>query len=581
MPPRTQIATGVQAASDPIERMRSDLRVFLHVMWKHMNLPPLTRMQNDIAMYLQHIPERAIIEAFRGVGKSFLTSGYVVWRLWNDPQLKIMVVSASKDRADSFSGFVKKIIAEMPQLAHLMPGRDQRDSLVAFDVGPATPDQSPSVKSVGITGQLTGSRADIIIADDVETPGNSATALMRERLGELVKEFDAILKPLPTSRIIYLGTPQCEMSLYNELLSRGYVARIWPAQYPEEEDIASYKGNLAPIIAKDIEKDKGLHAGRYTLTGKPTDPVRFSVEDLAKRRLSYGASGFALQFQLNTSLSDADKYPLRCSDMIVLTVDRERAPVKFTWAADPATARNDLQCVGLTGDRFHRPLWIDEQHHEFEGCVMAIDPSGRGKDETGYAIVKQLGGMLYLVASGGLKGGYKEENLEALAKLAKENGVNLVLVESNFGDGMFGELMKPVLGRVYPCTVEEVRSTGQKELRIIDTLEPVLNGHRLVVDPRVINADMKAANEDLPYSLFYQLTRITKDRGALAHDDRLDALAIAVSYWVNSMARDVNKASQKLKDKAMAAELKKIILNLTGRKPGRGGMGNRGLTRRR
>ncbi|WP_270994138.1 phage terminase large subunit, partial [Listeria seeligeri] len=99
-------------------------------------------------------------------------------------------------------------------------------SNLAFDVGPAQPDQSPSVKSVGINGQLTGSRADTIIADDIEVPKNSMTVVQREKLAELVKEFDAVLKP--GGEIIYLGTPQTEESLYNKLPERGYVIRIWP-----------------------------------------------------------------------------------------------------------------------------------------------------------------------------------------------------------------------------------------------------------------------------------------------------------------------------------------------------------------
>jgi hypothetical protein len=96
-----------------------------------------------------------VIEAFRGIGKSWLTAAYVCWLLWKNPQHKILVVSASKDRADAFSIFVKRLIETIPELAHLKPRGDQRNSNLAFDVGPATPDQSPSVKSVGITGQLT------------------------------------------------------------------------------------------------------------------------------------------------------------------------------------------------------------------------------------------------------------------------------------------------------------------------------------------------------------------------------------------------------------------------------------------
>ncbi len=193
-------------------------------MWKHLGLPDPTPLQYDIAHYLQHGPKRSIIEAFRGCGKSYLTSAYVVWRLYWDIDLKIMVVSGSKERADAFSQFCLRLIYDMPDLRHLAP-KDGRSSLIAFDVAGCTIDHSPSVKSVGITGQLTGSRADLIIPDDVETPRNSQTVVQREKLENAVTEFDAVLKPLPSSRIIFLGTPQCEDSLYGKLRTKGYELR--------------------------------------------------------------------------------------------------------------------------------------------------------------------------------------------------------------------------------------------------------------------------------------------------------------------------------------------------------------------
>lgn len=177
-----------------------DFRNFLYLVWAHAiprdsGKPARpTPLQYDIAYQLVHGPKRMIIEAFRGVGKSWITAAFVVWLLLLDAQKKIMVVSASKDRADSFSAFCKQLINSMPELRHLRadPKKNQHDSLIKFDVGPANPDQSPSVKSVGIFGQLTGSRADVIVADDIEVPSNSYTPMMRERLSELVKEFDAV-----------------------------------------------------------------------------------------------------------------------------------------------------------------------------------------------------------------------------------------------------------------------------------------------------------------------------------------------------------------------------------------------------
>jgi hypothetical protein len=533
-----------------------DFRKFAFMVWRHLNLPKPTDLQYDIAAYLQHGPRRSIIEAFRGVGKSWLTSAFVVWLLWGDPQHKILVVSASKDRADQFSTFVKRIIGEMPCVMHLKPGKEQRDSMISFDVGPALADHSPSMKSVGISGQMAGSRANTIVADDVEVPNNSLTQMMRDRLSERVKEFDAILKP--GGRVIYLGTPQTEMSLYNELPERGYEVRIWPALFPTPAQIAGYKGRLSPYITKKLEKNPDL-------AGTTTDPFRFSDEDLMERRVSYGRGGFALQFMLDTSLSDADKFPLKLADLVVMSLSPDMAPVKLAWASSPELCYQDLPCTGMTGDRYYRPFWKAPEMADYAGAVMAIDPSGRGKDESGYAVVKNLFANLYLTASGGLVGGYSETTLEALAHIAKAHKVKVILIESNFGDGMFAQLLRPVLGRIYPCTIEETRSTSQKEARIIDTLEPVMSSHRLVVDPKVIEQDFKTSADDPKYGLFYQMTRLTKDRNSLAKDDRLDALALAVAYWLEAMSRDQNKAVEGMQTKVVMESLKDFMKGLLGK----------------
>ena len=535
---------------------KQDFRKFAFMLWKHLNLPAPTEIQYDIAKYLQHGPRRSVIEAFRGVGKSWLTAGFVVWLLWTDPQDKILVVSASKDRADQFSSFVKRIIAEMPCVMHLKATSNQRDSMISFDVGPSLADHSPSVKSVGITGQMTGSRANTIVADDVEVPNNSLTQTMRDRLSERVKEFDAILKP--GGRIVYLGTPQTEMSLYNDLPERGYQVRVWPALYPTLKQIAGYKGFLAPYISRKLEANPDL-------AGSTTDPLRFSDEDLMERRVSYGRGGFALQFMLDTSLSDADRYPLKLADLVVMSCSPEMAPVKIAWASSPELCYQDLPCTGMAGDKYYRPMWKSPDMAEYTGSVMAIDPSGRGKDETGYAVVKNLFANLYLTASGGLTGGYSEETLETLAKIAKLHKVKAILIESNFGDGMFAQLLRPTLARIYPCTIEEIRSTSQKEARIIETLEPVMASHRLVVDPRVIEEDYKTSADEPKFGLFYQLTRLTKERGSLAKDDRLDAVALAVAYWTEAMSRDQNKAVESMKDQQVKETLKDFLKNALGK----------------
>lgn len=542
----TTALTPVDPGTDPV---RADFRNFLFLAWQHLGLPNPTPEQYDIAHYLQHGPKKKMIMAFRGVGKSWVYGAFVCWRLLCNPDWKIMVVSASKTAADALSKFVKRLIDEMPILRHLKPREGQTDTAIMFDVGPAKTSKDPSVKSVGILGQITGSRADEIIADDIETTNNSATHQAREKLLELIKEFSAVSKP-ESGFITYLGTPQSEMSIYNALPERGYQIRVWPARVPE--DVSKYHGRLAPFILAMIER--GVEAG------SPVSP-RFTEDVLLGNLGEYGRSGFNLQFMLDTSLADADRYPLKLNDLMVTALDPRMGPVKFAWCNEPDKVIEDLPNVGLAGDRYYRPLFTSKDLTEFTGCVMAIDPSGRGKDETAYAIVKILHGTLFLVASGGFTQGYSEDTLKALAGLAKTHGVKHIRVEANFGDGMWTQLFKPVLARIYPCTVEEEKSTGQKELRIADVLEPVLQQHRLVVDTKVIRQDAEA---DAKRQLFYQLTRLTRDRGALQHDDRLDALAMAVGYWSEQMARDSQTAADEHYEKLRDEELRKFCEQFTG-----------------
>ncbi|HCF5853875.1 TPA: phage terminase large subunit [Pseudomonas aeruginosa] len=545
--------------SHPLRDFRNFLFVVWEFLWKGGAItaakPDPTPIQYDIAYFLQHGPRRKVIEAFRGVGKSWITSAYVCWRLLLAPNLNFLVVSASKDRADQFSTFTKRLIFELPILAHLRARDGQRNSNIMFDVGPAGISHSPSAKSVGITGQLTGSRADEIIADDVESLNNSLTQVMRDQLSERIKEFDAIIKP--GGRITFLGTPQTEMSIYNQLTQRGYEIRVWPARIPEDPD--KYQGRLAPYIMDMI--------ARGAKPRETTDPKRFSSEDLLEREASYGRSGFALQFMLDTSLSDQEKYPLRLQDLIVMPLDTRMAPVKVVWSSGPEYTLNDVPCVGMGGDRFYRPMWTAQDMAEYTGSVMFIDPSGRGKDETSYAVVKMLHGWLYLVDCGGFTGGYNDETLKSLCLVAAKHSVNLVLIEPNFGDGMFLELLKPWMTRFHPVTLEEApRASMQKEKRIIDVLEPVMNQHRLVIDKGLIKKDYDSA-PDPKYSLFYQLTRVTKDKGALIHDDRLDALAGAVAYWVEQMGRDTEKAAQSHREKLLDAELERFARSVLGYSP--------------
>lgn len=549
-------------------KMHDDFRVFLWWLWKQLGLPDPTPAQYEMAYYLQHGPKKRIVMAFRGIGKSWITAAFVIWCLLRDPQEKIMVVSASEYKAIEFSTFTKQCIQTFGLLNWLLPRKKdgQRDSTLAFDVGPSRPAQAPSVRAVGITGQMTGGRATKVIFDDIEVPNNSLTEGKRETLDLRAREMGgAILMP-KIGQSIGLGTPQSVQTIYNGFEDRGYEIRVWPARYPSEEDIVTYGNRLAPSILERLRNDPDL-------VGRPTDPARFDEQDLVERECEYGRSGFALQFMLNTALSDANKYPLKFRDLIVMDVDRDQAPVSLVWASGPQQMIEGLPNVGLNGDRYFMPMNVSEDFQKYEGSVLHIDPSGRGKDETAYCVTKMLHGRIYVRRWGGLAGGYDASTLRTLAEIAKSEKVNAVHVEGNFGDGMFLALFGPILQEVYPVHLEEYSVSGQKELRIIDKLEPVMNSHRLVMDKRIVEEQQHELPEDAGehakfYNGFYQLAFLTRDRGCLKHDDRIDVLAEAVGYWTKQLERDTEKAAERTRDRRIDAELKKFMKSAKKLMPG-------------
>lgn len=512
--------------------LRDDFKLFLSATWQQLDLPAPTRAQLAIADYLQNGPKRLQIQGFRGVGKSWITAAFVLWTLFNDNEKKIMIISASKERADNMSIFLQKLIIETPWLRHMRPkSDDSRWSRVSFDIN-CPPHQAPSVKSVGITGQLTGSRADLMILDDIEVPSNSMTELMREKLLQLCTEAESILTPKTDSRIMYLGTPQTTFTVYRKLAERNYRPFVWPARYPRS--MSNYEGLLAPQLIEDIEN--GAQAWDVT------DPDRFDSEDLIEREAAMGRSNFMLQFMLDTSLSDAEKFPLKFQDLIITAVNPTQAPDNVVWCSDPANIIKDLPTVGLPGDYFYSPMVLQGEWQEYSETICSVDPSGRGSDETAAAFISQRNGFLYVHKITAYKEGYSDSTLLDILRHCKKYKVTKLLIETNFGDGIVGELFKKhLLQTKQAIDVEEVRANVRKEDRIIDALEPVMNQHRLVIDRGVVEWDFAsnpeaAPEERLLYMLFYQMSRMCKEKGAVKHDDRLDSLAQGVKYFTDAMA---------------------------------------------
>jgi hypothetical protein len=537
----------------PEEHPFRDFRNFAAYVWQTgLALPEPALIQYDICNYMQNLPvgkdgvARGQIQALRGAGKTYLAATFALWCLYLNPNIAIMVCSSVHRRAEEFVGLCRQIIDACPALSHMAPrtrwdsvsGKDQTDNMTCFTVGTRTrPRKEHSIQSFAILSAFTGVHPDVILADDIEIPENSLTAKKREKLRSKVAEFGDLIQP--GGAIIIQGTPQTEESIYNSLAG-SYPLRKWPARVPDPANPTASE-NVSPAILEAVL------AGE-TKPGDPTYPERFGEDALIARVGEYGAARFALQMLLDTNLSDVDRYPLKLRNLIVMDVDSKQAPTNVVWGTLKPIP--ELEPQGMAGDYYYAPAYVAPEFAPYQTGVLWVDPAGGGGDEISYAVVKSLNGVLYALEVGGLAGrGARNQQMEMafeeLAKAAARHGIKKVVVEKNFGGPMFGMLLQPVMARLNgPTEITEIHSTGQKELRILGVLEPVLGAHRLVVTPEVAQDD----------KLMYQLTRLTRDRGSLVEDDRIEALAGACAQLADLSRLDPAKREESHKD-ALQAEL--------------------------
>ena len=529
-----------------------------------------SEIQEDIGRFMMSGPDDLMVQAQRGEAKTTIASFFAIWCLIHSPHFRVLIVSAGGKMANEISTLITRVMLAWSKLEPLRPDRSagDRTSVEAFDVHHSLkgPDKSPSISCCGIGAQLPGKRADLLLADDVESPKNSMTAGNREILLHLTLEFSSLVTDghdedgeRAPGRTIWLGTPQTGESIYNTLPGRGVTVRIWPGRYPTVEQRPLYGDMLAPIIARRLDADPslGLGGGPALDQGQPTDPLMRSEEALLNRELNQGSAMFQLQFMLNTRLLDADRYPLKPESLIVMRLGTDKmVPMVVTADFDPT--KLVPRSNGSFAFKVSRPGYISAEVAKLPHVAMYIDPAGGGanKDETAFAIGAVLGSTVYALAVGGFPGGYGPDSLKGLAGLAAEWGVETVIIEKNFGHGAFREVFTPILLQAHPgVAITDDQVSGQKELRIINVLEPIMARRSLVLNSDMLDEEWASAlkygvREGLTYSLLHQLARITKEKGALVHDDRLDALAGLCNFFKKQLTVSGDKVLQAAQKKA-------------------------------
>lgn len=551
-----------------VGKLTASYEFFIKELWIDRNLinvGPLGDVELDIADYAANYPEKfRWLLANRGLGKTHIvTAGLSCFRLFRDPQRKILISSKTDGEAKKTVGLIREWINHVWFLQHLAPGPGQLDAAKTFDVSGATPNRQPSVTAIGIEGQLEGNRAHSIFPDDIETDGNTKSLQAREDLDNRVKEYKDILYPdLPHAKggpvdpveIVGVGTYHHEESVYLKLAQRGYAVRTWTIAYPEPDHKIL---NLAPLLAGRLARGEAV-------PGQPTAPYHFDRSNIAEK-MAEGWARFAMQHMLISDLGVSNRYPLRLSDLIVTEAHRDKAPASIAYGTSNSTGsteRTDVPHDGFSGGRLYRPVMVDEQWSPYSGTKAWIDPAGRGTDYTGLAIIGQLHGYLWLKCCHGLEGGSSLEDMQTLVELCRRHGARDIYIESNadtldtyrplFEAVLRHYYLEPGQDEAYPdgwkaAVIHDTsitHNTGQKEVRIIDALEPVLSTHRFIASPGALHQE----GQPKEAQLWYQMSRITRQRKCLKEDGKIDAVGGCIRAWSRSLATDPAKAKVRFAD---------------------------------
>jgi hypothetical protein len=428
------------------------------------------------------LPKRLLMLAFRGAGKSTLVGLFAAWMIKKKPDIRILTLSADLALARKMVRNVKRIIEKHPTIAPLKPKKPELWGAEQFTVLRAAELRDPTMLARGIDGNFTGSRADVVICDDAEVPGNSDTPAKRQSLREKLGEIEFVL--VPGGFQLYLGTPHTYYSIYAGAArpelgeTRAFLQDFKRKSFPirDEKGKLAWSKRYGEKQLAELERTSGpiKFASQMMLVPMPPEKCRFDPAKLL--RYSGGVERRSAQGHESLWLEG-----------------RKLASIRVWW--DPSLGRpnkSDRNAIAVVYQDTGGGYWLHRVHY------FGHDPTLAERDPERHAEADQL--------------------CREAARLVAETGAPAITVEDNGVGAMLPGLLRKALQPIDPAIVVTAHhSTRPKAERILAALDVPLAAGLLHAHESVCGG---------PFA--EELRDWTPLAGAGHRDDGLDAVASAI-----------------------------------------------------
>jgi len=383
------------------------------------------RIAHWLAACWQSGDTRLLLMAFRSCGKSTIVGLFAAWLLWRVPALRILVLAADATLAGKMVRQTKRIIERHPLTTALRPERADQWAADRFTINRPAEWRDPSMMAMGIGANITGSRADMIICDDVEVPNTCDTAEKRASLRERLAELSFVLVPGGTQ--LFVGTPHSHETIYDVTYLEGY---------------------------------KDLRVPLLDTRGMSVWPERFGMADIAKLKRSGGPRRFAAQMMLEAQ-------PITDSRLNADALHWYDDAITYSEAQGRPTLHiGDVRMVQASA------WWDPAFGGGGDGSVVAVvygDTTGR----------YWLHRVAYLRIDPRSELDEATQQCRMVAALCRELHLSSLTIEIN-GIGRFlPAILRRELSGI--AAVTEVSNTRPKDIRIIEAFDAVLAARALHV----------------------------------------------------------------------------------------------------